>query len=318
MAHSPLSSARSSTGCGPATRKACPQHDYIPLFALLGSQLTNDEVTPHRRRAGGFSADPESAEAIKKAIAAVTDTTADTTPTSTGSARTSRRAAGRWPGPNTPASGTLRATNQGSSRPSRVKVPVGPPFGKVTAHTTLAAPWASGRSAACPGRRRSAYQPGQTALTRMPSRYSSPASSPGQRVERRLGDAVGRAAAAHQRDRAALARHVDDARPRRPSAAAAAAPGSPATRRTGSRRAPPPPGTGRWCPRSPTGRARSRRCSRSRRPGRTARVTHSASCSMFTELSTSMWAGMTRSPSGSSSLAASSAWRRSLEPSTTT
>ena len=29
-----------------------PEHDYIPLFALLGSQLTNDEVTAHRRRAG--------------------------------------------------------------------------------------------------------------------------------------------------------------------------------------------------------------------------------------------------------------------------
>ena len=45
---------------------------------------------------------------------------------------------------------------------------------------------------------------------------------------------------------------------------------------------------------------------------------HSANCSMFTELSTSTWAGMTRSPSGSSSFATSSAVRRSLEPSTTT
>jgi len=32
---------------------------------------------------------------------------------------------------------------QGSSRPSLVKVPVGPPFGRVTAQTTLAAPWAA-------------------------------------------------------------------------------------------------------------------------------------------------------------------------------
>jgi len=49
-----------------------PQHDYIPLFALLGSQLTNDEVTLIGDELA-FSADPESADAIKKAIAAVTD-----------------------------------------------------------------------------------------------------------------------------------------------------------------------------------------------------------------------------------------------------
>jgi hypothetical protein len=50
-----------------------PEHDYIPLFALLGSQLTNDEVTliAHELAAAN---DPESTEAIKKAIAAVTDT----------------------------------------------------------------------------------------------------------------------------------------------------------------------------------------------------------------------------------------------------
>ena len=38
---------------------------------------------------------------------------------------------------------------------------------------------------------------------------------------------------------------------------------------------------------------------------------------MLTELSTSMWHGVIRSPSGSISLAASSALRGSLEPSTT-
>jgi Protein of unknown function (DUF3349) len=27
-----------------------PDVDYIPLFALLGSRLTNDEVAPHSRR----------------------------------------------------------------------------------------------------------------------------------------------------------------------------------------------------------------------------------------------------------------------------
>jgi hypothetical protein len=47
-----------------------PQHDYVPLFALLGSQLTNDEVALVGSELS-FSADPESAEAIKKAIAAV-------------------------------------------------------------------------------------------------------------------------------------------------------------------------------------------------------------------------------------------------------
>jgi hypothetical protein len=53
-----------------------PQHDYIPLFALLGSQLTNDEVTLIADELA-FSADPESAGAIKNAIAAVTHTTAN-------------------------------------------------------------------------------------------------------------------------------------------------------------------------------------------------------------------------------------------------
>ena len=51
-----------------------PEHDYIPLFALLGSQLTNDEVTLVADELA-FSADPQSSEAIKKAIAAVTNTT---------------------------------------------------------------------------------------------------------------------------------------------------------------------------------------------------------------------------------------------------
>ena len=48
-----------------------PEHDYIPLFALLGSQLTNDEVTIVADELS-FAADPHSAEAIKKAIADVT------------------------------------------------------------------------------------------------------------------------------------------------------------------------------------------------------------------------------------------------------
>ncbi len=50
-----------------------PQQDYQPLFALLGSQLTNDEVTLIADELA-FSSDPESAEAIKKAITSVTHT----------------------------------------------------------------------------------------------------------------------------------------------------------------------------------------------------------------------------------------------------
>jgi hypothetical protein len=50
-----------------------PQQDYQPLFALLGSQLTNDEVTLIADDLA-FSADPESAEAIKTAISNITHT----------------------------------------------------------------------------------------------------------------------------------------------------------------------------------------------------------------------------------------------------
>jgi Protein of unknown function (DUF3349) len=48
-----------------------PEHDYIPLFALLGSQLSNDEVTLIANELA-FAADPESAEAMKKAISVIT------------------------------------------------------------------------------------------------------------------------------------------------------------------------------------------------------------------------------------------------------
>jgi hypothetical protein len=50
-----------------------PQQDYLPLFALLGSQLTNDEVTLVADELS-FQADPDSAGAIKNAITAVTHT----------------------------------------------------------------------------------------------------------------------------------------------------------------------------------------------------------------------------------------------------
>jgi len=50
-----------------------PQQDYQPLFALLGSQLTNDEVTLIAADLE-TSADSQSAEAIKQAIANITHT----------------------------------------------------------------------------------------------------------------------------------------------------------------------------------------------------------------------------------------------------
>jgi hypothetical protein len=71
-----------------------PDVDYIPLFALLGSQLTNDEVNAIAKEletTGG----PESAEAIKRAITAVTD---HDKPEDPDVARVrARLAAGGWP-----------------------------------------------------------------------------------------------------------------------------------------------------------------------------------------------------------------------------
>lgn len=51
-----------------------PEHDYIPLFALLGSQLTNEEVSLIAEELAS-AADPASRDAIKKAISDVTQTT---------------------------------------------------------------------------------------------------------------------------------------------------------------------------------------------------------------------------------------------------
>jgi len=71
-----------------------PDVDYIPLFALLGSELTNDEVNAI---AGELTSEsnPQSAEAIKDAIAAVTD---HQEPKDSDVARVrARLAAGGWP-----------------------------------------------------------------------------------------------------------------------------------------------------------------------------------------------------------------------------
>jgi hypothetical protein len=50
-----------------------PSHDYIPLVALLGTHLTDDEMTLIADELA-FSADPQSAQEIKKAIGAITRT----------------------------------------------------------------------------------------------------------------------------------------------------------------------------------------------------------------------------------------------------
>ena len=71
-----------------------PDVDYIPLFALLGSQLTNDEVAAIADELASVS-NPNSKEAIEHAIAAVTS---HHEPNDADVARVrSRLAAGGWP-----------------------------------------------------------------------------------------------------------------------------------------------------------------------------------------------------------------------------
>ena len=70
-----------------------PDVDYVPLFALLGSQLSEDDVKAVAQELENES-NPESAAAIMKAIAAVTDHQASDADV----ARVrSRLAAGGWP-----------------------------------------------------------------------------------------------------------------------------------------------------------------------------------------------------------------------------
>ena len=70
-----------------------PDVDYIPLFALLGSQLSESDVHAIAQELENESK-PESAEAIRKAIATVTDHQASDADV----ARVrSRLAAGGWP-----------------------------------------------------------------------------------------------------------------------------------------------------------------------------------------------------------------------------
>ena len=70
-----------------------PEHDYIPLFALLGSQLTNEDVNLIANELAS-AADPHSAEAIKKAIVEVTNSTPNDADINRVRARL---AAGGWP-----------------------------------------------------------------------------------------------------------------------------------------------------------------------------------------------------------------------------
>jgi Protein of unknown function (DUF3349) len=70
-----------------------PDVDYIPLFALLGSQLTNDQVAAIAEELASDSK-PESAETIRKAITEVTDHQASDADVNRVRARL---AAGGWP-----------------------------------------------------------------------------------------------------------------------------------------------------------------------------------------------------------------------------
>jgi hypothetical protein len=70
-----------------------PEIDYIPLFALLGSQLTDVEVSTIAEELAS-STDPDSARAIREAITSVTNHEAKDSDV----ARVrGRLAAGGWP-----------------------------------------------------------------------------------------------------------------------------------------------------------------------------------------------------------------------------
>jgi hypothetical protein len=71
-----------------------PEHDYLPLFALLGSQLTEEELVEIASELEGEN-NPQSSEAIKRAINAATP---NNHPGEADIARVrARLAAGGWP-----------------------------------------------------------------------------------------------------------------------------------------------------------------------------------------------------------------------------
>jgi hypothetical protein len=71
-----------------------PEHDYLPLFALLGSQLTESDLSAIAEELAEESK-PDSASAIRRAISEVT---ANDHPDDADIARVrARLAAGGWP-----------------------------------------------------------------------------------------------------------------------------------------------------------------------------------------------------------------------------
>jgi hypothetical protein len=70
-----------------------PDVDYIPLFALLGSQLSDEEVREIAKELE-VASDPHSAQAIRDAIKSVTDGAASDADVARVRARL---AAGGWP-----------------------------------------------------------------------------------------------------------------------------------------------------------------------------------------------------------------------------
>lgn len=69
-----------------------PERDYVPLFAVLRTQLTGDEMTLIAQELA-FSSAPDSAEAIKSAIGVVTRTPVNDADV----ARVRSRLAAGWP-----------------------------------------------------------------------------------------------------------------------------------------------------------------------------------------------------------------------------
>jgi hypothetical protein len=71
-----------------------PERDYVPLFALLAGQLSEEEVAEVATALTEASADPASAQAIRDAISSVTQSV----PNEADVARVrARLAAGGWP-----------------------------------------------------------------------------------------------------------------------------------------------------------------------------------------------------------------------------
>jgi hypothetical protein len=73
-----------------------PSHDYVPLFAVLRTQLTDDEMTLIADELA-FSAVPDSADEIRRAIGAITRTQVAQVDAADVARVRSHLAAGGWP-----------------------------------------------------------------------------------------------------------------------------------------------------------------------------------------------------------------------------